>query len=424
MPKQVAVTVRAMITPGHTEALKAWLTELDGSDRRREVFPFEKLPVHFARLVVLDDDADLDGAPLPASLMFFCDADGAEYPFLYALADVAAAGFDHAFSHCDGYPAAPTVHDRVRYLRARMTKADATYVNTTGRSVAQVHDEARLRDAVEGFLDEPSRDWSTASAEAVQAAVKQRVGADPGLKWALKPARGPGPIVRIGEYAHLVTAAGAVVLLLPLLIVVLPVWLVALRIHEWRDVPHTEPPDPAHLRALTDREDLVVQNQFSAVGHLKPGALRRITVTAVLWAINVAARHVFNRGNLAGVKTIHFARWVFIDDGRRMIFTSNYDGSLENYMDDFIDKIAWSLNAAFSNGVGYPRTKWLIGAGCKDEQAFKNYIRLRQIPTQLWYSAYPTLSAANIADNAALRAGLARKAPPDPEAARTWARRL
>ena len=70
-----------------------------------------------------------------------------------------------------------------------------------------------------------------------------------------------------------------------------------------------------------------------------------------------------SREHLAGVKTIHFARWTFIDDRRRMLFTSNYDGSLENYMDDFIDKIAWSLNAAFSNGVGYPRTRWLIGGG-------------------------------------------------------------
>ncbi len=424
MPTQVAVTVRATITPGHAAALKAWLTELDGSDRRAEVLPFEKVAVHFARFVVLDDAADLYGEPLPASLMFFCDADGAVYPFLYALADAAATGLDHAFSHCEGYPDAPTVHDRVRYLRDRMIKADATYVNTTGRSVRQVQDEARLRDAVEAIVDEAQGKWSKSSADAVYDGVKQRVGRDPALEWALKRAKGPGLLVRIREYAHLVTAVGAVLLLLPLLLVVAPIWMVALRLQETRDVPHTDPPDPDHLRELTDREDLVVQNQFSAVGYLKPGKLRQVTVTSVLWAINVAARHVFNRGNLAGVKTIHFARWVFIDEGRRMIFTSNYDGSLENYMDDFIDKIAWSLNAAFSNGVGYPRTKWLLFAGAKDEQAFKNYIRLRQIPTQLWYSAYPTLTAANIADNAALRAGLARKAPPDAEAARTWARRL
>ena len=75
-------------------------------------------------------------------------------------------------------------------------------------------------------------------------------------------------------------------------------------------------------------------------------------------------------------------------------------------MDDFIDKVAFGLNAAFSNGVGYPKTRWLVTEGAKDEQAFKNYLRTHQIPTQIWYSAYGDLTARNIADNAAIRAGL------------------
>jgi hypothetical protein len=91
-------------------------------------------------------------------------------------------------------------------------------------------------------------------------------------------------------------------------------------------------------------------------------------------------------------------------------------------MDDFIDKVAWSLNAAFSNGVGYPRTRWLIGAGAKDEEAFKNYIRRRQVPTQLWYSAYPDLTALNIGANARVRAGLRGTMEPDEVAA--WSRLL
>ena len=51
------------------------------------------------------------------------------------------------------------------------------------------------------------------------------------------------------------------------------------------------------------------------------------------------------------------------------MFASSYDGSLESYMDDFIDKVAWGLNAAFSNGVGYPKTNWLVADGATDEQA-------------------------------------------------------
>ncbi|HLZ10472.1 MAG TPA: hypothetical protein VKT80_17940, partial [Chloroflexota bacterium] len=109
---------------------------------------------------------------------------------------------------------------------------------------------------------------------------------------------------------------------------------------------------------------------------------------------------------LAGVKTIHFARWVPIDGDRRVLFASYYDGSLESYMDDFIDKEAWGLNAVFSNGVGYPRTNWLVLDGAKDEQAFKDFLRSHQTPTPVWYSAYDRLTTLNIEKNAKIRAGL------------------
>jgi len=40
-------------------------------------------------------------------------------------------------------------------------------------------------------------------------------------------------------------------------------------------------------------------------------------------------------------------------------YASNYDGSLDSYMDDFINKVAYGLNLVFSNGIGYPRTSFL-----------------------------------------------------------------
>ena len=130
----------------------------------------------------------------------------------------------------------------------------------------------------------------------------------------------------------------------------------------------------------------------------------------MLFAINYATRHVFNRGNLAGVKTIHFARWVFLDDKRRVIFASNYDGSLESYMDDFIDKVAWGLNIVFSNGVGYPNARWLMLGGATDELAFKDYLRLHQVPTRVWYSAYEPADCANIEQQRADPRRAARRA--------------
>jgi len=192
----------------------------------------------------------------------------------------------------------------------------------------------------------------------------------------------------------------------PLLIVAAPVYAVLLRRHERADQPEDLLPDEETVKTLAALEDHAVQNPFTAIGFVKPGRFRRMTILGVLNGVAFAARHVFNRGSLAGVKTIHFARWVFLDEGRRVFFASNYDGSLESYMDDFIDQISWGLNIVFSNGFGYPKTRWLVLDGARDELAFKHYLRRHQVPTRVWYSAYPRLTAANVARNERIRNGL------------------
>ncbi|MCA1683336.1 MAG: hypothetical protein LC685_05045 [Actinobacteria bacterium] len=244
----------------------------------------------------------------------------------------------------------------------------------------------------------------------------------PHLRWALKPAKPPSPVFRLMEGLHFVAISAALIALLPVIVVVLPIWLVAVRIQEGREVPSDKVPDPDHLDELLAAEDRFVQNQVSAVGFAKPTAVRGITMRTALFFIYFGMRHIFNRGVLTGVRTIHFARWVFLDDNRRLIFTSNFDGTMESYADDFVDMLAWSLNLFASNGVGFPRTRWLIFGGANDEQAYKNYLRNQQIPTQVWYSAYPELTAVTIANNAAIRAGLSGSG--DPAAVETWARRL
>ena len=143
------------------------------------------------------------------------------------------------------------------------------------------------------------------------------------------------------------------------------------------------------------------------MGSLKPGVVRLVDDDrSCCWLIDYAARHVYTRGRLARVRTIHFARWVFLDNRQRMVFCSNYDGSLESYMDDFINKVGFGLNVVFSNGIGYPRTNWLILDGCSDERKFKEYLRRHQLPTQVWYKAYPGLTAVDLERNVRIRQGL------------------
>jgi len=142
-----------------------------------------------------------------------------------------------------------------------------------------------------------------------------------------------------------------------------------------------------------------------------------------LLALEYACRHIYGRGHLTRVQTIHFARWVFLDDGQRLFFASNYDGSLESYMDDFINKVAWGLNLVFSNGVGYPRTRWLVMGGARNAQAFKHYLRRHQLPTDVWFKAYPGLTAFDLARHTRIREGLERPSMSESEA-RDWVRLL
>ena len=195
----------------------------------------------------------------------------------------------------------------------------------------------------------------------------------------------------------------------PVLIPLTMVWVLSLRLKELTDKAEEGPVDLDHVRSVEAFEELTAQNPFTGVGFVKPGRLRGGAMRAGLWILDYANRHVFARNTLAGVRTIHFARWVPIDDGRRLMFATTYNGSLESYQDDFIERLWWGINPVFSNGAGFPSTRWLFFDGCRDERTFKDYERRHLLPTTVFYSAYDTLSARNIDTNAEIRAGLTRE---------------
>ena len=72
-------------------------------------------------------------------------------------------------------------------------------------------------------------------------------------------------------------------------------------------------PRSSHILELSALEDYDVTNQFTALGSVKPSRFRRVLFPVILWLIDYFARHVFGRGHLGRIRTIHFARWVFLD---------------------------------------------------------------------------------------------------------------
>jgi len=421
---QAAVTIVAEVEPGRVDDLRTVLGSMTGDAAGNPVLPFGALPgVHFARLLLLDETVDLDGASLPARLVYLSDVDGSAARHLGALVAAGGDGLDRVFGACRGYPPTATPGGRLAFLRAHLSRPDAAYVNTVGRTSRQILEEAALRDEIEGFLD--GRDWSGSDPGEVRAAIADLVASRADLQWARRAASGLGLVGQLRLWTERIALVVLGLLLLPVLLVALPVLLVMVRIHERREA-RQQINDPSSVlggRPVAEREDLVTQNPFSAVGFVKPGRFRRLTLTVLLRVVDVASRQIYNHGQLAGIRTIHFARWFFLDDKRRVLFASNYDGSLESYMDDFIDKVAWGLNAVFGNGVGYPPTRWLVFGGANDEQKFKEFLRSHQLPTQVWYSAYPRLTAVNVENNAQIRAGVA-SAPGSAKEVEAWLARL
>ena len=75
-------------------------------------------------------------------------------------------------------------------------------------------------------------------------------------------------------------------------------------------------------------------------------------------------------------------------------------------MGEFVDRAAVGLTGVWSNTEGYPPTRNLIREGARHSADFKAWVRQQQIETQVWYSAYPSLTVKNINQNTALREGI------------------
>ncbi len=421
--------ILAAIAPRREAELRGLLATMNEAPGRVNVnnalIPFAQFDtLHFARLLILDDKTTGDvrayGLPprtYPPYLAFLGDVDGGEDAFVKELAGRAADGLRSIFSCCDGF--GPTV-DLVDWMKQHRSPSIANYVNWRGRTVRRVREETALRDALEAHLAGNAASLHGLSPREIHAALRTFANAETSA----------GRLTLSGEaatplkwwFANLLHLAGIPLLLLvalPLLVVMAPFYIISLRRLEKTDPEICPTVDQIHSDELALAEDHDVTNQFSAMGSLKPGLVRRLTAIGVLSTVDYAARHIVRRGRLGRIRTIHFARWVFVAGRERMVFFSNYDGSVESYMDDFINKTGFGLNAAFGNGIGYPRTNWLVMDGCTDERKYKEFLRRHTIPTQVWYKAYPGLTAIDLERNTRLRQGLESASMSEQEA-REW----
>jgi hypothetical protein len=430
MTPQANFTVLAQVDPAQENKLRALLESMNFAlgrvDPNNALIPFASLDnVHYLRLLILKDNALLDtraygGGPVPVYPLWLAllgDIDGDVDAFFKQLVARGGNGLRQIFSCCLEFDEST---DLARWMRRRNVPAIAAYVNWRGRTALQIREEATLRDALEKYLADNTETFRQLGPREVHRGLRnfaaQEIAADR-LKLTAEQRTPLG--WWIGNALHLIGLPLIGLLFLPLLILAAPIYVICLRRLEKTDPELCWPVDPEYSEILADAEDHYVTNQFTAMGSVKPGLLRRLTLSGVLTTVNWAARHITSPGRLGRIRTIHFARWVYLDGKKRMIFFSNYDGTVESYMDDFINKTGFGLNAVFSNGIGYPRTNWLVLDGCQDEQKYKDFLRRHTLPSQVWYKAYPGLTAIDLERNTRIRQGL--EAPSlNADALREW----
>jgi hypothetical protein len=122
---------------------------------------------------------------------------------------------------------------------------------------------------------------------------------------------------------------------------------------------------------------------ITSIANIKPGHADKIK--AVLKALR---EQEDSPGKKVG--TIHFVRWVLIDDDTRLLFTSNFDGRWDDYIDVFINRAHEGLDAVWSNCEGFP------AGGSQDRENFKKYIEQTEYKAEYFWCAYPDLTVQQI----------------------------
>ncbi len=352
--------------------------------------------LHFASFVILTLGSR-------KALLFEGNIDGEPGPFLDRLAQTHGPQLANVFGFCEGFEPARAAE----YLKRHDRGVNTFYVGCPGRTIPQIREEQRMRDAMEAALDaDPTVD--------VKAVGRKQPGAGPYER----------PFfVRHGPLAfNLIVAAVAVIFLLILVALwkvtpwaaILFVALVGgfafwawshLRQLERTDVHYQNTEYAPSVQQCLDLEDYGISNHFASITEIRPGMFRLNLTRFVLFAIHWLAIFKENQGQLSGIPSIHFARWTILEN-KYLLFLSNFDGSWESYLNDFIDKGHTGLTGVWSNTLGFPPTEGLLNKGATYEEQFKVYARNSQFPTLAWYRAYPDLSTRNIENNTRIREGL------------------
>lgn len=400
--------------------------------------------LHFASLVVFPNEpsaasgecrsAEARVAPRGPLFVFESSVDGSIKGYVDSLISAAGPGLFEIYKMTKDGPRSYSAGTLRRYLLRKVVRPRAYHIGNHWRTVRRIAAEAGLYDQIESYADSVATDPGL-TAPGARVGIQDFVRKTNELAFALEPATAPSAFQQLRPRLPSILVISAIVLViiglltLPWYLGAVPTalavsaFLATLRMREKTDWQWKGQVPALHLQLLRNHEDSqrVVQNHMATLTGVKPGLLRRCTLHAVLFLLNLQQRWS-TEGLLSGIPTIHFAQWSIVDRGRSLLFLSNFDGSWESYLDDFIDKAGKGVVGVWGNTVGFPPTRWIFNLASPQVSRVKEMARLKQVPAAVWYSAYPNWTVAAINNNSGLRADLFTDL--DPAATRNWLRRL
>lgn len=123
--------------------------------------------------------------------------------------------------------------------------------------------------------------------------------------------------------------------------------------------------------------------EFCVIVPMKPGGAARIRA-----ALSDPKNAQFLQQSIIDkVGTVHDFRMVFFDNDTRLLFASTFDGSWEDYINDFAALIPEVIDFQFSECEGWP------GIHSPDVKA---YIHKHQVTASRFYSAYPEATVRDV----------------------------
>ncbi len=350
--------------------------------------------IHFAQLVLLDDP---DRGPDRKRLLLATDFDGTMEAHGQEILRRSQQP-DALWGCCEDY-AGPA--DFAQFLNRHLVTPGAYYIAFRGDNLGELRSDMQLQAWFQERLADPNAAqvfWALPDILRIGAAVRKVMDA---LLWPWAAVR--GVVLVLLEFVRLSRRLGTVEVYRAGLQITKTLGRIGVvRFFNWllRNFPDPPPHTYSEAEAKVSLhpvpagfppENEIQQNQLTLVTDVHPDRLQRLR--AVLGLIDFVARRLSPPGSLAGISTIHTVRWALLDEGRRFLMVSNYDGTWENYIEEFAEMILSGLDALWASAPDYPR------AGAQDVAALKAFLRQHQVPANVFYSAYADTTVLNLVDD-------------------------